>query len=178
MGGICKFWLLTGCFLLSVNICVADTRLYKIEMIVFAQNASNSEQFEQTEQQIDWPSGFKDLSEFKAGNKSLGGTYRKLKQHADYQPLLHVSWIQGLRSNTMGKAVRISKEDKYTENDMLAGFVRVQRGYLLYLILDMEYMPEATVYRINEKRRFKLNEVHYFDHPEFGVIIKVKPLSD
>jgi hypothetical protein len=31
------------------------------------------------------------------------------------------------------------------------------------------------VYRLNERRRVKLSETHYFDHPKFGALVRVSP---
>ncbi len=38
--------------------------------------------------------------------------------------------------------------------------------------------PLEERYFIDEQRKLKLNEIHYFDHPRFGVILSVKPLED
>ena len=48
---------------------------------------------------------------------------------------------------------------------------------------DLEYSPlnfdepEDLIYRIAEKRRVLLNEVHFLDHPYFGVLVKVSPVE-
>jgi hypothetical protein len=34
----------------------------------------------------------------------------------------------------------------------------------------------TVIYRLNEKRPIKLNDVYYLDHPKFGVIVKVSSL--
>ncbi|MBX2869638.1 MAG: peptidoglycan binding protein CsiV [Acidiferrobacterales bacterium] len=39
------------------------------------------------------------------------------------------------------------------------------------------YGPPAPLFFINEKRRLKFKEIHYFDHPKFGVILGVWPAS-
>lgn len=43
--------------------------------------------------------------------------------------------------------------------------------------LDMEdpANPEYTSYRIREKRRMKSDELNYYDHPRFGVLLLVNP---
>lgn len=38
--------------------------------------------------------------------------------------------------------------------------------------------PVFPRYFIDEQRKLKLNEIHYFDHPRFGVILSVKPIED
>lgn len=36
--------------------------------------------------------------------------------------------------------------------------------------------PATPVYRLSERRRIKTAETHYFDHPKFGVLLRVTPL--
>lgn len=36
--------------------------------------------------------------------------------------------------------------------------------------------PSVPVYRLSERRRIKTAETHYFDHPKFGVLLRVTPL--
>lgn len=38
--------------------------------------------------------------------------------------------------------------------------------------------PAFMRFFLQEQRKLKLNEVHYFDHPRFGVILSVKPLEE
>ena len=38
--------------------------------------------------------------------------------------------------------------------------------------------PVIAHYFMDEQRKLKLNEIHYFDHPNFGVILTVKPLEE
>ena len=62
----------------------------------------------------------------------------------------------------------------------LNGWVKVQRGNLLHIITDLEFsppQPEGVIYRLNEKRRVLLNEVHYLDHPMIGALVKVSPVE-
>ena len=35
----------------------------------------------------------------------------------------------------------------------------------------------ATIYRLNEPRRIKVSETHYFDHPKFGALVRVSPAN-
>ena len=44
------------------------------------------------------------------------------------------------------------------------------------LELDEEPLPQAKYqdYLLKEERRIRLNEVHYFDHPAFGLLVKVE----
>ena len=156
----------------------ADERLYKIELVIFSQEMPNTEVFDQTESRIAWPKKVVEIASYKKVNSEdvdLHGSYAQLAMAQDYQILMHVAWIQPVKGNRLGTAVQISNA-KGTIN----GFFRLQRGHLVHMIADIEYSPDSytdsVVYRLNEKRRFKLNETHYLDHPKFGIIARVSPV--
>jgi len=154
----------------------AEDRLYKVELVIFSQQMPNSEVFDQTESQINWPRRLVNRSVFKGVNPqymSLHGSYARLARSINYQPLMHVAWIQSVKANSLSSAVKISNPE-----GTINGFFRLQRGSLVHMIADLEYSPGSVIYRLNEKRRFKLNETHYLDHPKFGVIARISPIGD
>ncbi|MCH7928714.1 MAG: hypothetical protein IID03_12165, partial [Candidatus Dadabacteria bacterium] len=82
------------------------------------------------------------------------------------------------------------------------GTVNLRGGHLLHLDLDISYFIDlytesvtsfteegseevvmediimtGTYAQMKETRRIKLNELHYFDHPLFGVIMRVTRLE-
>ncbi len=147
---------------------------YQIELIVFAQNPPNTEWLDQTQSLIEWPPGVVDVSAFapvSRQNRLLNTAYGVLSGNASYRPLLHVAWIQAIDPDNIGEAVRVRDSE-----GLVNGFVRVQRGQYLNLIVDLEYQPDAgRYYRLHEKRRIKFNETHYLDHPKLGVVARVSP---
>jgi hypothetical protein len=59
--------------------------------------------------------------------------------------------------------------------ERVEGTVQISAGRLLYVATDfVNYFGESAV-RITEQRKVKLKEIHYFDHPLFGVIVQVTP---
>ena len=76
------------------------------------------------------------------------------------------------------------------------GTIRLRGGHFLHLDIDLAYffesIPESFINiglnnpslnyqptnfaRLKETRKVKLNELHYFDHPLFGVIMRVRRL--
>ena len=48
------------------------------------------------------------------------------------------------------------------------------RFLLLFANLDIDFKG----LRLKEKRRLKLNEKHYFDHPKFGILLQVSRLEE
>ncbi len=53
------------------------------------------------------------------------------------------------------------------------GYIKVYADHLLFTNIDLDYKG----YRMHEKRRLKLNEKHYFDHPKFGLLMQVSRIA-
>ena len=54
------------------------------------------------------------------------------------------------------------------------GFIKIYADQLLFANIDLDYKG----FRMLEKRRLKLDEKHYFDHPKFGVLLQVSRLEE
>lgn len=176
MGNVFFKVLLLALFCLNVQ---AAEREYTIELIIFAQDQPTTEVFEEMESKIAWPRKVAKRSAYKKVKKdelSLQKSYSKLVRGNDYQPIMHVAWVQKVNSDSYSRAVKISNRE-----GTINGFFMLQRGHLVHMIADIEYSPDeyedAPVYRLNEKRRFKLNETHYLDHPKFGILARVSPVE-
>ena len=183
---------------------LADTRWYQVELIVFAQNSKNTERFDQTTYEIEWPNNVVGLSSsrhsleslkrnpvsysrLQSADMQLHGAYNQISRKASYRPLLYVSWLQSVSGKGLSNAVHIHSSAGPNGDFPLNGYVRIQRGHYLHFLVDLEYSPDlingynedndSLVYHLKEKRRIKLNETHYYDHPKFGVIVKLKPVS-
>jgi len=81
-------------------------------------------------------------------------------------------------------------------NRIIDGSIRIRSGFYLHADLDLAYFKDLpaenkilrtseesfvgatdkTVIKLKETRKLKLNEIHYFDHPMFGVILQVSRL--
>jgi peptidoglycan-binding protein CsiV len=205
-----RFVQLGHCYTILALFCLvsgnvsADTRWYQVELIVFSQNSTNTERFDHTAYEIDWPNKVVSLSSsrhslqslklnpvsytrLKSADMQLHGAYNQITRKANYHPLLYVSWLQSVTGKGLSNAVQIHSSAGPNGDYPLNGYVRIQRGHYLHFIVDLEYSPDlsnvsmddndAAVYRLKEKRRIQLNETHYFDHPKFGVIVKLIPVS-
>lgn len=82
-------------------------------------------------------------------------------------------------------------------NRIVDGSIRIRSGFYLHADVDLSYFKqlpaenktirtseetfedelEKTVIKLKETRKIKLNEIHYFDHPMYGVILQVSRLS-
>jgi len=164
-----QFAVLLVCF---NSLAVADQRWFQVELIVFKQQAPNTEIFEQTTTQIGSINRYAQAS---AGNKTLQYTYNRLKSARSYRPFYYKSWRIPVADGSVSLPINVSEP----EVD-LNGWIKIQRSDLLHVIADLEFSPNGSngvIYRLNEKRRVLLNEVHYLDHPKFGAVVKVSPLN-
>lgn len=162
------------------SLALAEGDAYQIEVIIFSQAMPNTEEFDQTVSQITLPSGLTELSAYKKPeNTTLDESYAALSRDSTYQPLSHIAWIQPLGDTGQSAPVHIE-----SMNSRLNGYIQVQRGQGLQITVDLELTSntgdnsgESLVYRLNERRPIKPNEVYYLDHPKFGAIVKVTGLS-
>lgn len=168
--------IILGLFCFNVQ---AAERQYKIEIVIFSQEYPTTEVFDQIESKIAWPRKVSERSKYQevdGEGLSLRESYLKLARGNSYQPLMHIAWIQRVNADSYSRAVRISNPE-----GTIKGFFMLQRGHLVHMIADIEYSPEMyeepVIYRLNEKRRFKFNEIHYLDHPKFGILAKISPVD-
>lgn len=120
----------------------------------------------------------------------LGNEFRRLAGISAYQTLLHAGWVQpGL---TDAEATPFDLKTLGIMNPR--GTARVSLGRFLRIALDLTYQAEpgatpaaagaggldelvlAPRYRLRETRTARSGELHYFDHPAFGVLVRVTPV--
>ena len=121
----------------------------------------------------------------------LGGVYQRLANHPAYTPVLHVAWRQPGYAGAQSRDVYISDGHRSIEEfgwDPTAinpdspavfrgieGTVRVSGGQLIHVIADFVGRIGDRTARVREHRQVKFKELHYFDHPEFGVVLQILP---
>lgn len=90
-----------------------------------------------------------------------------IKNSADYHLIDHLSWGQ--------ESLPYSRSAAYHAiGNKINGWFKIYATQLLFANIDLDF----NGYRINEKRRLKLNEKHFFDHPKFGILIQVSRLEE
>jgi hypothetical protein len=117
----------------------------------------------------------------------LDGIHGGLRNSSGYSVLLHRAWRQVGYDAAHAIAYPIHS---LAENgrDSIDGSVTLIRERYLHLDVDLVLTrangaaPANTggadsrpAFRLNEKRRMRSREVHYFDHPRFGMIAVVTP---
>lgn len=116
----------------------------------------------------------------------LGGALDELARSADYRPLVHTAWRQPGYPPEDAPPLDLARVADLPAR--LGGTATLFRSRFLHLRLQLELaadtgLPdtpvdaatplEPVVYRLGESRKMRRGELHYFDHPRFGVLVKV-----
>jgi len=123
----------------------------------------------------------------------LNNEYRKLTNVAAYRTVLHAGWVQPGLPEDQAKPFDLTLLGVANPR----GNVRVYLSRFLHVSLDISY-EDATAaaaataeppgnelrevalpprYRLTTERQTRSGELHYFDHPAFGVLVKVTPVQ-
>ncbi len=130
---------------------------------------------------------------------ALDDVRRSLRRSARYRPFLHVGWrLPGLPHGAARPAHvsprLVDRRAGGTGPDgvgrpAVQGTVKVSVARYLRIDLDLVYSrpgngetetPEAAPakFRLVSERRMRSGELHYIDHPLFGVLVLIRPLPD
>ncbi len=130
---------------------------------------------------------------------SLHDVRNALRRSARYRPFLHVGWrLPGLPhgvarpahvSPRLGNSGTDAAEHDGVEHPAVQGTVTVSLARYLQVDVDLLYRrPESgedaasntapTRFRLVSERRMRSRELHYIDHPLFGVLILITPLRN
>jgi hypothetical protein len=122
----------------------------------------------------------------------LTAEFRKITNVSTYVPLLHAGWIQpGLPEN---QAQPVDLATLGAMNPM--GTIRVRLDRFLHVRVDLSYRDStragadpapfgdglsevelAPRYELETEQQTRSGELRYFDHPAFGVLVKITPVS-
>jgi hypothetical protein len=103
-----------------------------------------------------------------------------LERDGHYHVLAHQHWQQTIDAKSIAKPVKIVGDNPAE----LEGVIRFYMSRYLHLDVDLLYRQAApagsasgeVVYRLTEQRKVRSQEVHYFDHPKLGVLVRVMPV--
>lgn len=104
-----------------------------------------------------------------------------LDKNPGHRVLQALSWIQSEADFSNSPLINVGNEQT------LSGTIRIYAPSLLFAELILRYAPANVLstpdpslpqYFIDEQRKLKLNEVHYFDQPRFGVVLSVRPREE
>lgn len=111
-----------------------------------------------------------------ASRRRLGGASARLAKDGGYRVVAHQAWIQTASPYNSGLALPLARVGLAQSG--LNGQVLVERGQYLHLGVALTLdAPQGGRYALQETRRVRTGERHYFDHPAFGVIATVTALN-
>ena len=133
----------------------------------------------------------------------LDGVFRTLRTTREYRPLLHVAWQQPGEGPGSERAVHLVQLREpaaavttdpalYVAPDaIIDGTLQLRVGRFLHVAVDLAYLPRAAAgspaspgagagqyLRMRDRRKVLLNDLNYFDHPLFGVLVQVSRLQE
>ncbi len=170
--------------LMSFGAAAQAQQWYHVELIVFeVLNPSDNEQSPVFTLQDPAPLkvGMSNKVIQPAGDKNLTDISQRLRNSAGYRVISHQTWQQAVGSRSRAQAVAI-------DSDRVQGQVRFHIATYLHASLDLWLQDgvrsvESDSYhtlhqpRLVELRRIRSKQVHYFDHPRFGAILQLIPVS-
>lgn len=121
----------------------------------------------------------------------LGTTFNRLKAISAYEAVLHGGWIQPGLAETEAQPFDLALLGAMNPR----GTVKVHLSRFLHITLDLtlerpnaasnaptpigDGLSEVTFgprYHLSTTRSVRSGELHYFDHPAFGVLVRVTPV--
>ena len=161
-----------------------DLPHYDVEVLVFA--SLHADDGREAWPPLDHTPATDRAQPFVAGNgiRPLDGA-RNLQAIADamrrsrgYRPLLHWRWRQPGWERGQALPIRVlaSAPDG---RPVLDGTLTLARSRYLHLSADLVYAdPNVGVpVALRELRRMRSGELHYLDHPRFGVLVQINPVA-
>ena len=118
----------------------------------------------------------------------LNAEYQKLERISAYTPLLHGGWVQAGLPEGETQPFDLALLGALNPR----GSVRVYLARFLHVNLDLTYQGSggaaapasselgelafAPRFKLVTERNVRSGELHYFDHPAFGVLVKITPV--
>ena len=151
--------------ILALTSSISFAKDYHVEVVIF-ENLAGSRAYEPHSYQA--PETMLSNSEtWQVSANLLVDEAKAIQNSRDYRLLHHYSWGQESLPYSRSAAFQIAEQDT-------KGWLKVYATQLLFVNIDLDF----NGYRVNEKRRLKLNEKHYFDHPKFGILLQVSRLEE
>ncbi|MBO1924966.1 CsiV family protein [Thiomicrorhabdus sp. 6S3-12] len=178
------------------------TPRYQVEVIVFEQLALKGwteENWPEIASSVDLSNSTSYLTTnqkplyLRSGNLALTDVAKRMNR--GYRVIFHESWTQFAYESRKSPKVLIEKEHG---GDSLLGTVKVYKTKFSHIELDLELertipnairaefaqrlgldeynLPSTWRFKLQEKRKADSGELHYFDHPIFGALVRIQAL--
>ena len=178
----------------------AETRWYDVEVIIFSHNSQQYRNSELWPVDYELPpmgvtqallparsSGGKPVafSRLDTNSLRLKSQANRINSAKDMELLLHMGWRQPGLSEDKAVAIRLDG----ASSQRLSGTLKLVLSRYLHINTDLIYreprtgedtsgvstQPRYQAYNLKQSRRMRSRELHYLDHPLFGMAIMVTP---
>jgi hypothetical protein len=105
----------------------------------------------------------------------LAGIAAKLGRDGSYQLLYHGGWVQAAERQNQARPTPLPPEAAL--NGGVQGGITLYRERYLHVLVDVSLGEQRQEQRIRQGRRLRGQATQYFDHPQFGVILAVRPVG-
>ncbi len=166
-----------------------SSNVYEVEVVVFENRTPDLDGGELWKRDLGKSADAELKDAVTAGEKPpadslLSPAAAALEKSGQHHVLAHLRWQQSAEAKSLSHPVKITNAE--------SGLDGALRFYLSrFLLVDVNLMlkevttggifggadKEGLVYRLSERRRVKLSETHYFDHPRFGALVRVSPVK-
>lgn len=171
----------------------AAPAIYDVEVIIFTNSTSgdSGEHSNRPTAVSGNTAAFREgeFTELARGLYRLDAISNALQQSRGYSVLFHRAWRQLATGREAAAAYPV--HSLVSGSSGVEGNVRLVLERYLHLDVNLLLMSargtggavysdgpgSVPVYELREKRRIRSNEVHYFDHPRFGMIARVTPYA-
>jgi hypothetical protein len=170
-------------YVLAVLCCLgartAAATQYDVEVIVF-RNLAGRDDGEQWSAETAGGDGFtpsplqQGLENLPDSQFALNDVAGALHRSGAYQVLAHRLWRQGGYDRREAVPYLLHADGAGVSSE-LDGSITLIRERYLHLAVDLSLGPPGSRYRLDETRRIRFGELHYFDSPRLGVIARVTP---
>lgn len=146
----------------------------------------------------------KNVADSNDATTDIGKAVAAMETNDKYQVLTHKRWVQTADARSSSPVMRITdpagdldgtvvfymsrflhvdvdlllKDESDQKVDMTAGVANAKpvAGFAMSSS-DATTNNQQLVYRIDESRRIRSNQMNYFDHPKFGVLLIITPME-
>lgn len=154
----------------------ASTTLYDIEVLVFENRQPGLEGGEA------WKELRKELGDVEqaatpegtpAPDSALAQAAGALERGGQHRVLVHKRWQQNADAKSATAPLRLQSADNELDGTLrfyLSRFLHVELNLALQ---DPRGTGGVTSFQLSEHRRVRPQEIHYFDHPKLGALVRV-----
>jgi len=107
----------------------------------------------------------------------------RLQRDPAYRVVLQAAWIQPVPDRDRPLPLLIQTGDRFGNAWRIEGTLVVTLGRYLHVATRLWYRPDQTAAQtdgyeeMREQRRMRSGELHYFDHPKFGMLMRIDPVT-